>query len=414
MSEQTQIAVTNANVFDGRNSALKEHATIIIEGNLVKEITQQPVAEDGFEKIIDAGGRTVIPGLTDSHTHVSGAKYRGADRVDEQIVGGVVNAKELLLRGFTTVRDAGGITFGIKQGIDRGIIDGPRIYPSNAFISQTCGHGDGRNSKAEYRISDGIYASGTLMSQRSAIVDGTAEVLRAVREQFFLGASQIKIMAGGGVASSNDPIQTVQFTAKEMKAAVRAAADYGSYVMAHLYTAEAIKRAAKAGVKSFEHGQLLDEEGARILADQGAFIDPCPNFKEKPPAFIWDSPIRRPKYELVKTGEQTQAELINRFDLKLLYGTDDVSRQLEDFAHYGERFGSFHTLVAATGNVNDLIKLTTYQNPYPQGKIGVLEEGAFADLLLIDGNPIEDITVLSDENNIRLIMKDAKLYKNTL
>ena len=407
-------AVIHANVFDGNNDRLINNATIVIENNLVKEITQEAVSTDGFENVIDAGGRTVIPGLIDAHTHVSSPKYRDADRVDEAVVGGVVNAKFLLQHGFTSVRDAGGITYGLKQGIDRGIIEGPRIFPSNSPISQTTGHSDARTSKAEFRITDGIYASGRLMSRRGALADGEAEVLRATREQFFLGASQIKIMAGGGVASSNDPIQTVQFSLNEMKAIVGAAKDYGTYVMAHLYTTEAINRALDAGVRSLEHAQLVDEETAKRVADSGAYICACPNFAEKPPAFIWDSPIRRPKYELVKTGEDRQAELINKYNIKLLYGTDGVGRQLEDIPRFVERFGSFKTLKAATGTFNEIVKLTTYQNPYPLGKVGVLEEGSFADFLVIEGNPLEDANILTDVDNIKVIAKDGVVYKNTL
>lgn len=260
------------------------------------------------------------------------------------------------------------------------------------------------------------------MGGRTCIADGVPEILRAVREQLFLGASQIKIMAGGGIASMYDPIQTVQFSFEEMKAAVDAAKDYGTYVMAHLYTSEAMQRAARAGVKSFEHGQLMDEETAKIMKDEDIFINPCPNFKstEKKEADFDDS-VRKKKGEMIRKGVETQTELINRYGLKLLFGTDYVEglccgiAQSKDFIGYKERFGSYKGLLAATGNANELIALTTYQNPYPDGKIGVLEEGSYADLLIVSGNPVEDLAVLADpEENIKFIMKDGKIYKNIL
>lgn len=412
-------AIINANVFDGRNAKLKEHAAIVIDGNKVKEITSETIELERFEQVIDAGGKTAVPGLTDAHVHISSC-WRA--RLDEQVIGSVKIAREMLRRGFTTVRDAGGITCGLKWGIDEGIIEGPRIYPSNAYLTQTCGHGDCRASRAEYRITDGIYASGSVMKGGSYYADGVSEVLRGTREQLFLGASQIKIMAGGGVSSTYDPIQTVQFTFEEMKAAVDAARDYGTYVMAHLYTPEAMQRAARAGVKSFEHGQLMDEETAKVIADNNIFVDPCPNFtKMQPDDHIFRDPARRAKRDLVLAGVQRQAELINKYDLPLIFGTDYVDGaptsgdlQLADLSHYKELFGSYKGLLSATGNINELIKLTTYQNPYPDGKIGLLEEGSYADLLLVDGNPVENLDILADTRNIRLVMKDAVIFKNTL
>lgn len=206
------IIIKNANVFDGKNENLKMHVSIIIEKNLVKEITNQPVAEENFETVIDAQGKTVIPGLTDAHVHLSGGNDipRESMRIDEKAVRSVRFAKDMLLRGFTTVRDAGGIVYGLKKNIDNGYLEGPRIFPSHSYLSQTSGHGDTRASRAEERLTDAIYTSPNLLSGYTALADGVEEVLRAAREQLFLGASQIKIMAGGGVSSLYDPIQTVQ------------------------------------------------------------------------------------------------------------------------------------------------------------------------------------------------------------
>ena len=421
--------IINANVFDGRHPELKENAKIVIENNLVKEIVQGDISTENFDEIIDAKNLTVIPGLTDAHVHVSHSG--GGPSPDENIVRSVRFAKDMLLRGFTTVRDAGGITYGLKVNIDNGYLDGPRIYPSNAYISQTSGHGDIRESRAERRITDGIYSSPGLNSRASLIADGVPEVLRAVRENLFLGASQIKIMAGGGCSSNYDPIQTVQFTFEEMKAAADAAADYGTYVMAHLYTSKSIQRAARAGIKSFEHTNLMDDEAAELLASlPDIWVMPGPQFSRQRPqpdlSTLADAERERflklkQKGEFVSAGEAKATEAINKYNLNIVFGTDSFGDpdlvdkyQLEDFIYFKKRFGNWKTLLAATGNINELIKLTTYQNPYPDGKIGVLEEGSYADILVIDGNPVEDVSVLADRNNIKLIMKDAKIYKNTL
>lgn len=415
------IAIKNANVFDGKSERLKRQVHIIIEKNLVKEIIGGEILADNFDTVIDAQGKTVIPGLTDAHVHISGGHEvpRESMRIDEKAVRSVRFAKDMLLRGFTTVRDAGGIVYGLKKNIDNGYLEGPRIFPSHGYISQTCGHGDKRASRAEVRITDGIYSSPNLLTGYTVIADGADEVLRAAREQLFLGASQIKIMAGGGVSSSYDPIQTVQFTLEEMEAAVGAASDYGTYVMAHLYTPQAMQRAAKAGVKSFEHATMMDEETAKIIADKGIYVMPGPQFGRELKGNISQS--MKQKADYVKRGEELTTELIQKYNLPLFFGTDSFgdpikvdAHQLDDFRYFKKRFGSLKGLLAATGNIVDMVKLSSFQNPYPEGKIGVLEEGSFADLLIVEGNPVEDLDILADRNNIKLIMKDAIIYKNAL
>lgn len=417
--------IKHADLFDGKNEKLKENVNIVIENNLVKEVFSGEISEENFDEIIDASGLTAIPGLTDAHVHVS---HNQSDRnyearVDEMAVRSTRVAKDMLLRGFTTIRDAGGVTYGLKKNIDNGFIDGPRIYPSNAYISQTCGHADKRHSPIAEHLPDGSWTSPTLQQHLNYVADGPAEVLRAVREQFILGASQIKIMAGGGVSSTYDPIQTVQFTYEEMKAAVDAAKDFGTYVMAHLYTPASIQRAVKAGVKSLEHTNLMDDETAKIISETAdVWVMPGPQFGRPIESHGDNQPESiLKKAAFVRAGEEIATEAINKYNLNIVFGTDSFGdpdyiekHQLEDFSYFKKRFGSFKGLVAATGNVYELTKLTTYQNPYPDGKIGVLEEGSYADILLVKGNPVIDLDILADEDNIKLIMKDAKVYKNIL
>jgi imidazolonepropionase-like amidohydrolase len=415
--------IKHANILDGRSPKIQSQGNLVIEEQMITEFVGGTVSEEGFSVVIDAQWKTVIPGLIDSHVHLSftGESLSEPLRTDEIAVRSVRFAKDMLLRGFTTVRDAGGLVYGLKKNIDNGYLEGPRIFPSHAFITQTCGHGDVRANCAEERIADGIYTSSNLYAQKARLSDGVEEVLRSVRENLFLGASQIKIMAGGGISSNFDPIESVQFTEEEMKAAVDAAADYGTYVMAHLYTPRAMLRAAKAGVKSFEHATLMDEETARVVADQGIWIMPGPQFGRFHNEKTEPSNDRERKGSLVRQGEARATELIQKYRIPILFGTDAMGNpervdqtQLDDFRIFEERFGSEKGFAAATGNFYKLTKLTTYQNPYPGGKIGILEPGSFADILIVDGNPAEHLSLLADRNNIRLIMKDGVVYKDTL
>ncbi len=415
--------IKNANVFDGRHPDLNEQVNIVIEDNLVRDILPGEVSGESFAQIIDAAHHTVIPGLTDAHVHISHNVAGDIDavRTDELAVRSVKIAERMLRRGFTTIRDAGGITYGLKKNIDSGFLDGPRIFPSNAYISQTCGHGDTRGSAACERLPDGTYTSPSVHGRFTAIADGVPEVLRAVREQLFLGATQIKLMAGGGISSRYDPLETVQFTFEEMKAAVDAASDYGTYVMAHLYTPKSMQRAVRAGIKSLEHTTLMDDETGRLIADEGVWVMPGPQAGRPASDFGETPPYMAKKAEIVRRGNEIATEVINRYHLNIVFGTDsfgDPNRfekwQLEDFRYFKRRFGSFRGLLSATGNAHELFKLCTYQNPYPEGKIGVLEPGSFADLLIVRGNPVEDLDILSEEDNVLLVMKDAKIYKNIL
>lgn len=415
--------IKNVSLFDGKNESVSEHQNIVITDHLVTDILTGDFSEENFDEVTDGKNQYAIPGLTDAHVHLGKTHIDGATPSYDAIVGSVVAGK-LLEHGITTVRDAGSVTDGLKRAIDEGVIPGPRIYPSMNYLSQTCGHGDSEsahyNRDIQYRNPRG-----------GVLCDGVAECRRAVREQFFLGASQIKIMAGGGMSSECDPVETLQFSEEEMRAIVETAADYGSYVMAHLYTPACIQRAVRAGVKSLEHGHWIDEETAKLIRDTGTFLNPCPQFTLE--EIRWnhmgefsDQPSQRKKKkkpggEKVKEHIDETTELINKYDLKILFGTDLMimyngyePRASLDFTVYKKRFGSFRGLLAATGNFNDITKLTTYQNPYPDGEIGLLKKGSYADIVITNANPVKDLDVLGDTENILFVMKDGKVYKNKL
>ena len=415
--------IKNINVFDGKNAKLQEKQNIVIEDNLVADIFSGEFSDEGVDRVIDGNEQYAVPGLTDAHVHLGKVHIDGSNPRYDAIIGSVVAGK-LLDHGITTVRDAGSVTDGLKRAIDEGVIPGPRIYPSMNYLSQTCGHGD---NELAHQYRDIQYRS----PRGVALCDGVAECRRAVREQFYLGASQIKIMAGGGMSSTCDPVETLQFSPEEMKAIVETAADYGSYVLAHLYTPNCIQRAVRAGVKSLEHGHWIDEETAKLIKDTDTFLNPCPQFtleevKWNHMGEFSDQPSqlkkkKKPGGAKVKAHMAETTELINKYDIKILFGTDLMimynqyePRESLDFTEYKKRFGSFKGLVAATGNFNELTKLTTYQNPYPDGEIGVLQKGSYADIVILNANPVENLDVLGNTENILFVMKDGKIHKNTL
>ncbi len=420
-----RILIKNANVFDGISSTLKNNMSVVVDGNFIEDITDGAVDENTFEQCLDAGGKTVIPGLIDCHSHlgISDSMLNNLDtmRIDELAIRAAKIAEDTLMRGFTTVRTVGSLDLGLKNCIDNGYATGPRIFPSHAAISQTAGHSDFRQNRAQTR---GFWGedSPLMRSKMLVVADGVPEVLKAVREQLFLGASQIKIMAGGGAASFCDPLETCQFTLEEMKAAVDAAADYGTYVCAHIHTEKAMMRAAEAGVRCFEHASFLTDELAKIMVDKDIWL--CGQYavahliaERKIPL---PSELLYQKTERVGKGILKSAELVQKYGLKQVFGTDLVgdrktqARQLDDFVAREELFGSVESLKHATGYANELFKLTTCMNPYPEGQVGILGKGSFADLLIVEGNPLEKVSLLADMSNTKLIMKDGIIYKNIM
>ena len=322
------------------------------------------------------------------------------------------------MRGFTTVRDLGGPVFGLKQAIDEGVMIGPRIYPSGAFISQTSGHGDFRFSFEVPRILGGPLSHSEIEGI-AAIADSPDEVRLRAREQLRHGASQIKVMAGGGVSSPYNPLESVQYTEPEIRAAVEAAENWGTYVTVHAYTPRAIRQAVDAGAKCIEHGQLIDEATAKLLAEKDIWwsLQPFLDDEDASPA---PTPESRKKQLQMFAGTDNAYKLAKKYKVKTAFGTDVLfdakvaNRQTAQLVKLVRWYTPAEVLKMATADNGELMALSGLVNPYP-GKLGVVEDGAFADLLLVDGDPVTNIGLLEDPGkNLLVIIKDGKVYKNLL
>jgi imidazolonepropionase-like amidohydrolase len=322
------------------------------------------------------------------------------------------------MRGFTTVRDMGGPTFGLKRAIDEGTVVGPRIFPSGAIITVTSGHGDFRQPFELPRTLGGPESRGEQIGA-AMIADSPDEVRVRVREQLLQGASQIKLTAGGGVASPNSPLDASTFTEEELRAAVEAAENWGTYVAVHAYTPVSIRRAITAGVKCIEHGHLMDESTAKLIAEKGIWLSTQAFPDQLADAFPPGS-VERAKAMEVFAGTDRTFQLAKKYRIKTAFGTDVLfshalaQRHGELLTKLVQWYTPAETLVMATGTNAELLQLSGKRNPYP-GKLGLVEEGALADLLLVDGDPIADIKLLEDpEKNLLVIMKDGRIYKNAL
>lgn len=413
--------LTNLRLFDGVNLSLREGVDVLVEGDRVSSLPSRGQGPEGA-RVIDCGGRAVIPGLIDTHAHItlSGVNELAALTGDTAFVHLVSaqTAGAMLMQGFTTIRDVGGPAFALKLAIERGIVQGPRIFPSGAALSQTSGHGDFRfphelprfPSDPPHRVErDGV----------NVIADGVPEVLRRTREQLMKGASQIKIMAGGGVSSLYDPLDTVQYTEEEMRASVQAAADWGTYVCAHVYTPPGIRRCIEAGVKCIEHGQLADDETVKLMADSDVWWSIQP-FLADEDANPKSDPIQRAKQQEVAEGTVRAFDLANRHGAKLSFGTDILfsAQNIRRMGRQLSKFGRFMTplkaLHLATGAAGELLALSGPRAPYP-GAVGVIAPGAMADILVVDGDPSASLDWLEDHDaSMRLIMKGGAIHKMTL
>jgi imidazolonepropionase-like amidohydrolase len=414
----------NVRIFDGKSDALSAPMNVLVRGNTIEKISEGPIAAPVLDNpiVIAGGGRTLMPGLIDMHWHTmlvrpTPAALLTGDIGHLNLVAGA-EATQTLLRGFTTVRDLGGPAFGLKRAIDEGILAGPRIYPSGAVITITSGHGDFRHPFELPRVLGSPQSRGE-QTGAAMIADSPDEVRVRVREQLLLGATQIKLTAGGGVASPNSPLDASTFTEAELRAAVEAAENWGTYVTVHAYTSASIQRAIAAGVRCIEHGHLMDEQTAKLIAEKGIWLSTQAFPDEMADAFAVGSQERAKAFE-VFAGTDRTLELAKKYKIKTAFGTDILfsaslaKRQGELLAKFARWYTPAETLAMATGTNAQLLALSGKRNPYP-GKLGVVEQGALADLLLVDGDPIANIKLIENPaKNFVVIMKDGKIYKNTL
>ena len=414
-----EVLFHNVRVFDGTNSALSSLTNVVIKGSRIASIGT--TAPKSPALIIDGGGRTLMPGLIDAHTHIMFSTLPQAAILTSDLsfltVAAVREAEATLMRGFTSIRDLGGPALGLKKGIDAGLVRGPRIWPSGAMISQSGGHGDFRlpntlpAAPGDFDYSERIGAA--------AIADDENAVRKRAREQLALGATQIKLMAGGGVSSSYDPLDVTQFTTPELRAAVEAAENWGTYVTVHAYTPRAVQQALAAGVKCIDHGNMLDDATAKMMAEKGAWWSLQPFTDDKPSAFPDGSP-NRIKQLTMFGGTDTAYALAKKYKIKTAWGTDALfspataAAQGQMLAKMLKWYTPAEALKMATADNAALLALSGPRTPYP-GKLGVVEVDALADLILVDGDPTKDLALVADAaKNFLVIMKDGKIYKNSL
>jgi imidazolonepropionase-like amidohydrolase len=414
------ILITNAHIFDGTGEKLSEPMSVLVEGNKIKQIARSITAPQGAT-IINASGRTLSPGFIATHEHLVGQMPFGDIFTTDTRYAGYVatqTTRTYLMNGFTSVRDAAGNTYSLKLAIDRGFVVGPRIYASGPMISQTSGHSDHRHDSDGSALNGGTWDS-MVRHGDMVVVDGVPDVLKAVRENLRRGSSQIKIAVGGGTGSFADPLDVVEFTPEEIRAATQAAADFGTYVMAHVYNPEGIRRAIDNGVKCIEHANLVDEPTLRYMQEKDVWLSPqVIVYTFIPRGYTAD---QANKHREAFAGIDNLFTLAKKIGFKnISFGTDiitdpeTIKRMNQEFVNRTKWFSNAEVLRQATSSSAALLALSGKRNPYP-GKLGAIEEGALADILLINGNPLEDISILTkSEENLALIMKDGVIYKNLL
>jgi len=409
-----RLALLGATLFDSAAGQLRPRTTVVVEGGRVAAVTQEPMRVDAAQ-IIDLGGRVVLPGLVDAHVHVTAVSHDlGAQAMQPvSLVAAHSSAvmRGMLMRGFTTVRDAAGADAGLQEAVEKGLFEGPRLFIAGQPISQTGGHADMR--PRGWRGGH-LFCSCAGLGIFGAIADGVGEVRRAVREQVRTGAQHIKIMAGGGVASPADPIDGTQFSMEELCAAVEEAEAANLYALAHAYSPRAVSRAVEAGVRSIEHGNLIDEPTARLMKRCGTFLVPTlatyAALAQEGVRLGWSASMLE-KLETVRARGLDAIRLARAEGVPVVFGTDLLGhmpeRQNTEFALRREVQSHVEILQGATIEAARLMR--------QEGRIGQIVPGGWADLLVVEGDPTADLGMLEQpESGIRLIMKQGRVVKDQL
>jgi len=439
--ELPQTLFKNVNIFNGTEDKLYENHQVLVEGNLIKAISAAEIQAKSDATVIDGGGKTLMPGLIEGHGHLqmngtSISDIENNRNWEELAIRSSVNARAALMSGFTSWRDAGGMGAGLRKTIDAGLVNGPRIYPAGGFVGPTGSHADFRNFTTPNETLYGPQSAGGRLGM-TMTADGVDAIKAVSRQNIMQGATQIKIMSSGGVVSQFDPWQLDAYSAEEIRAAVEVADAYGTYVMSHAYSKKSIMRCLENGVKSIEHGFMFDGDIAKLMEKKGAYM--TTNMQAFSPALSQVSAISASAASTRKANSAQKAfanyvENVKKYRPKLGFQGDCVGlpescqKQNDHQIYLGaEFFGNFYYLKALTSVNGEIVKLSgEVLDPYPEGKLGVVEVGAYADLLLVDGNPLEDITVIGGNEKwfdaepregietLKVIMKDGKIYKNTL
>lgn len=407
--------LANAFLIDCVGAEPRERASVLVEGERIKEVRLQGTHPTGrYDTVIDCAGMTLMPGLTDAHVHIGAVDVNILDQHREHpsnfvalMMGKIL--EDTLQRGFTTVRDAGGTDWSFKAAVERGIVEGPRLLISDRPLSQTGGHGDWRRSTETQ--SPEIFCPTAGM--RSVVCDGIDEVRRAAREQLRLGADQIKIMASGGAMSPADELAATQYALEELRAAVEVAEAARTYVMAHAYNDESVRNSLEAGVRSIEHGNLINEETAQMIAASGAYLVPTlvtyEALSEEGKSYNVPENVIRKIDEAREVGIRA-LRYAYEAGVKIASGSDLLGplhvRKSRELEIKTEVMTPMESLISATRTNAELFSM--------QNEIGTVEEGKLADLLVVEGNPLEDISVFQRQDNLRLIMKGGRVVKDTL
>ena len=415
-----QVLFTNVNIFDGTSPDLTMNGSVLVEGNLIKQVSTTPIdAPDAFT--VDGEGRTLMPGMIDMHSHLCLRNGMPEFRTAYDQMAAGANTAHVLLeyldQGFTTARDAGCNVLGVAKLVNQGGIPGPRIFPSGAFLSQTGGHADTGFFNDRIGDQDDL--------ERHAfgyIVDGVTEARRAARMNFRAGATQIKVMAGGGVASEFDPIHATQMSQQELEAIVGVAEDYGSYVLVHAYHDRSVNRAIDAGVRVIEHNFLVSEETIKRMAAEGVALSAqavmsLEAFAE-PESITFFSADQKQKASTVNKGAEQMFKWAVEHGVLVVTGGDmfgpDVVRQAENILWFNKiADDNLLSLKTATSNAAEVLSWSGDMNPYKEGTLGTITEGGYADIILVDGNPLKDLEVVK-RDNVDFVMKDGLVYKNWL